>query len=218
MQKGRGKSLAALVGSVTADVIPETHSREAEDSVVDADLGLDQIFEILKNPRRRYVLRYLREVADEVTLGDLSEQIAAWENEKEIQQVSSSERKRVYVGLYQVHLPKMDGMDIVSFDKSRAIIEPGPTIDLLYGYLNQHSHNKGHDWSKYYVGVTGATVVALLVAMLVEAIAGVPAVSVAAGGALVAFATLALIHYRTKRADGIVRTGQFQLPTSRTQP
>ena len=54
------------------------------------ELGLDQLFEVLQNQRRRYVLNYLREHEEVTTLSDLSEQIAAWENDKEIRRTSLS--------------------------------------------------------------------------------------------------------------------------------
>ncbi len=175
--------------------------RDPGDLAGDTDLGLDQIFEMLKNQRRRYVLQYLRKVDQQVTLGTLSEQIAAWENDKAVEQITSDERKRVYVGLYQVHLPKLDDADIVTFDKARDSIEPGSNIGLLYRYLDQPDRKTGRCWATDYVSLAAATGVFLLVAVAVQAIIPVPAVSVVAGVSLIAFATTALVHYRTKRAD-----------------
>jgi hypothetical protein len=94
------------------------------------------VFEILKNQRRRRVLQYLREHGGPVSLSDLCEHIAAQENVTEVHRLSSSERKRVYVGLYQCHLPEMDGMDIVEFNKPRGIIEPGANADLFDKYVD----------------------------------------------------------------------------------
>lgn len=107
------------------------------DSAAPADeaLPLDHAFEILKNERRRMVLEELSVAGGEVTLSDLSETIAARENDKTVTEISSEERKRVYVGLYQAHLPKMDATDIVEFNKDRGLIRPGAHSDLLERYL-----------------------------------------------------------------------------------
>jgi len=73
--------------------------------------GVDRLrptVRVAENKRRRRVLQYLLDVDDEITLDVLAERIAAEENGKDIKQISSQERKRVYVGLYQCHLPKMD--------------------------------------------------------------------------------------------------------------
>lgn len=102
-------------------------------------LGLDQIFEILKNRRRREVLRYLNEHGGTATLSELSEHIAALENNTTVRQITSEQRKRVYVGLYQAHLPKMDSMAVVEFEKNRGNIELGPAAPLLDQYLSQSS-------------------------------------------------------------------------------
>lgn len=100
-------------------------------------LPLDETFEILKNRRRRCVLQYLNETDGPVSLSELAEQIAAWENGKDVRQITSSERKRVYVGLYQCHLPKMAGMDVVSFNKPRGVIERGENADCFEPYLQR---------------------------------------------------------------------------------
>jgi len=102
-----------------------------------SELPLDQVFEILKNKRRREALAYLRS-ADElpVTIGELAEHIAAIENDTTPDAISSSERKRVYVGLYQCHLPKMDEYDVVDFDKDRGNIQPDENISELERFVD----------------------------------------------------------------------------------
>jgi hypothetical protein len=82
-------------------------------------LSLNERFEILKNERRRHVLDSLSSVDDSVALSTLADQIAAIENDTTVEAVSSAERKRVYVALYQFHLPKMDRMGVVEYDKDR---------------------------------------------------------------------------------------------------
>lgn len=77
----------------------------------------DAIFEILRSSRRREVLLYLDTNGGEATIGDLAEHIAARENGVDRSELTTSQRKRVYVGLYQMHLPKMDGYDVVEWDK-----------------------------------------------------------------------------------------------------
>ena len=83
----------------------------------------DAIFEILKASRRRQVLRYLDAHGGEATIGALAEYIAAAENDIDRASITSSQRKRVYVGLYQSHLPKMDGYGAVDWDKDRGFVQ-----------------------------------------------------------------------------------------------
>ncbi|MGM0718349.1 MAG: DUF7344 domain-containing protein [Halobacteriota archaeon] len=105
-------------------------SQEQLDNLIDdkrqsgEQLPLDDIFDLLRNQRRRGVLRYLRDETDgTATLDELAEHIAAKENDIEISQLTSSQRKRVYIGLYQCHLPKMDELGIIAYDQNRGTIE-----------------------------------------------------------------------------------------------
>jgi hypothetical protein len=140
-----------------SDAPPSTAEKERA-------LPLDQTFELLKNQRRRYVLEYLESEGEPVSLSELAEQIAAWENDKEVRLISSSERKRVYVGLYQCHLPKMDGMGAISFNKPRGIIERGENADCLIPYLQSEDDANDTADDRFYGGlaVAGLTLLTVL--------------------------------------------------------
>ncbi|PSP60146.1 hypothetical protein BRC73_03680 [Halobacteriales archaeon QH_7_66_37] len=159
------------------------------------ELGLDQLFEVLQNQRRRYVLNYLREHEEMTTLSDLSEQIAAWENDKEVRRISSSERKRVYVALYQCHLPKMDDMGVVEFEKARGTIEPGEHIERCYEYLDVAESGSDLQWPRYYAALAAGTLAMLLVGAGLQTLLSIPAISAGAGLALLAFATTSVWHF-----------------------
>jgi len=141
----------------------EAEQTETEEEPV--DLSLDTIFEILKNQRRRYVLKHLRETTGTVQLNELADQVAAWENDKAIGLVSSNERKRVYVGLYQCHLTKMDDSGVIDFDQYRGTIEVRPAVDRLYEYLDFGQETETEPtpaWERYYTGIAvGGFVLAL---------------------------------------------------------
>ncbi len=106
-------------------------------------IGLDQIFGVLRNQRRRYVLKYLSMTDGAVTLGDLAERIAAWEGDKDIGQVTSKERKCVYTGLYQCHLPKMADVSAISYDRRSGDVEAGEQFDSFCHYLRNDEHPSG---------------------------------------------------------------------------
>ncbi|KOX92625.1 DUF7344 domain-containing protein [Haloarcula rubripromontorii] len=133
----------------------------------DADVSLDVIFEILKNSRRREVLHFLRERDEQVSLGELAEHVAAIENETTTDALTSSERKRVYVGLYQCHLPKMDDIGVVDFNQDRGHITLTEKADDFEKYLDRSEDGEAHQqWYQYYaaVSVLGAMVLAASVA------------------------------------------------------
>lgn len=106
----------------------ETHGPDATGE----ELEQDQLFDILRNQRRRTVLRYLAAHSQrDVALGDLAEVVAARELDKPRAALTSAERKRVYIGLYQVHLPRMDDVGAVEFEEDRKRIRLGPNAPAL---------------------------------------------------------------------------------------
>jgi DNA-binding transcriptional ArsR family regulator len=76
----------------------------------------EEVFTLLSNSRRRRVVRLLADADGEMTISELSERIAAAEEGVDRDDLSSSDRKRVYISLYQTHLPKLEEHDAVSMD------------------------------------------------------------------------------------------------------
>ena len=107
-----------------------------------SELTKGEIFDLLKNRRRRTVIRYLRDHDGYAELNDLAEHIAAKENDITVRQLSSDQRKRVYIGLYQCHLPKMDSLGVIDYDKNRGTIELQASVAQLLKYMDL---NEGGD-------------------------------------------------------------------------
>ena len=184
-ETGRGKS----PGGGESDSEPEP-------------LSLDHVFGILKNKRRRRVLRFLKETEGTVSLSETAEQIAAQENDKDVSQISSAERKRVYVGLYQCHLPKMDSMDIVSFNKPRGTIDLGEHADEVFEYLDTDDEEPDRSWHAYSATLSALGLCVLVGAMAVSPMTGLPVVEGAVALILLSFLTYALVGlYSTRAVD-----------------
>lgn len=86
-------------------------------------IDLNVMFDVLKNRRRRRAIEFLHEQEGQTTLSVMAEYLAAIENDKPRRLLSSQERKRVYIGLYQFHLPRMDQAGIIEFDRNRGTIK-----------------------------------------------------------------------------------------------
>ncbi len=126
------------------------------------ELTEDELFDVLANQRRRYAVHLLKREGDEtVSIGEMAEQIAAWENGIDAAEITGNERKRVYTALQQSHLPKMDDAGVVNFNKNRGLVEPTRALDDVDVYLDV-VEGKEIPWSDYYLGLSG--VAAALVA------------------------------------------------------
>jgi len=137
---------------------PDPDSESASESGAAEQLSYDECFDLLSNHRRRYVLHYLRQEGGPVTLSDLSEQIAAWENDTAIEGLSYDQRKRVYTSLQQVHLPRMDDLDVVEFDDREGTVRDGPSAENLDIYLDV-VEDRNIPWSWLYLGLAVVDVV-----------------------------------------------------------
>lgn len=94
-------------------------------------LTSDDIFEILSNHRRRMVLHLLQEREDEIQVKQLAEAVAAMENGVSVEELTSQQRKRVYVSLYQTHLPKMAELSLIDYDRDDGTVRlSGRSADI----------------------------------------------------------------------------------------
>lgn len=116
-------------------------------------LSRDTIFEILRNERRRFMLHYLKRVADPVRVSELIDQVAAWENDTDPMEVSRVARQRVHVSMLQSHLPAMSDAGLVDYDAEARTVALTPKAEELDIYLEVVP--KGDiDWGEYYLGIT----------------------------------------------------------------
>jgi hypothetical protein len=144
-------------GGEVADPADTKQIDDAEPS-----LSRDETFEMLSNRRRRFIIHYLQDRAEPVSLSDLAEQVAAWENDVDIARISASERKTVYTSLQQFHLPKMDETGVVEFDQRAGevtLTDAARGLDLYLEVVDRYDI----PWSFYYLGFSavGTVLVAL---------------------------------------------------------
>lgn len=138
--------------SSTGETDSETPSRASR-------LSKDDTFHILQNERRRRVLQYLSDTESAVDMRDIAEQVAAWEHDTTVQQLTSDQRQRVYIALYQSHLPKLADFGLITYNRSRGVVERTPLADQIAWYLDEENATEERtgsrdDWVRYYVGVT----------------------------------------------------------------
>lgn len=168
-------------------------SDETDSPAEEPGFSKDDIFHLLQNERRRLVLRYLRGTEGPVRMRDVAEQVAAWEHDTTVEELTSTERQRVYIPLYQSHLSKLDEVGVIDYQQNRGIVERKPLADQFERYLELDSTDETTDdrsgdsgnWDDYYIGAT-----VLCYAVLLGAVMELPFVSFLSGigiGALILF-------------------------------
>lgn len=114
-----------------------------------------EIHDILRNDRRRAVIEFLLEHDGHGTIRGLSEHIAALESGKD--PPPRNIRQSVYVSLHQTHLPKLEGLGVVSYDTDSKDIELRERATDVEAYMDR-THDSPDRIALGYVviGVLGA--------------------------------------------------------------
>ncbi|MFC3476875.1 DUF7344 domain-containing protein [Halobacterium litoreum] len=140
-----------------------------------AGITQEAAFDVLSCQRRRYVLHHLLGGEPTAELRELSEQVAAWENDVPVETVTYDQRMRVYTSLRQLHLPKLDGEGLVDFDENRGTVSLTEDASELEFYLEVVPHEEIR-WSKYYLGLATLAVATVVAAGVgVVPLASIPA-------------------------------------------
>lgn len=117
----------------------------------------EDLFSLLSNQRRRFVLHYVQYHNKETDLGTLATAIAAWELGVDRDTVSHDQRKSVYTSLQQSHLPKLDKSGLINFDRRAGKISPTDQLDTIDIYTE--TVDRGDiTWSQYYLTLSGLMV------------------------------------------------------------
>ena len=158
----------------------------------DTSLSQDVVFELLSSPRRRYILYYLRTVDEPIQLTTLAEQVAAWENETDVDSITEQERKRVYVSLYQTHVPRLDEAGVIEYDSDSGLVSLAGEATEIDVYLDSTEEQISWQWVYLLLAVVSAGLLGLTSAQV--GVFGALSESVVAIGILVAFTVTAVAH------------------------
>ena len=116
------------------------------------ELSRDLVFDILSSPRRRYMLYYLHRAGEPVSIQELSAQIAAWENDVPVDELTSQQQKRVYVSLYQTHIPKLEEAGIAEYDQEEGTVRLTNRVEQMDEYLAD-TGRRAIPWELIYLGL-----------------------------------------------------------------
>ena len=118
------------------------------------------IHDVLRNERRTHLLEILQQKRETLPLREISEQIAALETGET--PPPRNIRESVYNSLHQTHLPKLDEMDIVAYERNRKLVTLASGSDQVSLYMETVPEH-GITWATYYlaIGVMALVVIGL---------------------------------------------------------
>jgi hypothetical protein len=161
----------------------------------------DVVFEILSNRRRRMVLYYLRQHDGTATVNELAKEIAAMENDVDIEDLTSQQQKRVYVSLYQTHLPKLESTGMIDYDTDAGRVGLTDRATEMDSYLTSTPQST-YPWEYHYAVVAVVGAATLVLALLGAPLIGAVPVYWIAISVTALFVVSAVVHYWTARRTG----------------
>lgn len=101
------------------------------------DLSIDDIFDILGNRKRRYVISYLLDNGERATVKELTEHIAESEFGLPSEKVTSNQHKSLYTALCQCHLPRLDEFDVIRYDEDEKTVTCDKAAYTVESFLHR---------------------------------------------------------------------------------
>lgn len=165
------------------------------------DDGLTQaeLFDVFSNARRRRTVRFLKRQNGSCDLAPLVEQVAAWENDTDPDDVTRAQRRRVYISLYQTHLPMLEDHGIVEWDADGHSIELLPSESTFDPYLDRHVDGQ-RAWHTMYASLSIGGVAVFVLAWLSVGPLSVSLAPFVAIALSVAVFLLATVHHVSRRS------------------
>ncbi len=164
------------------------------DSMSRTELSRDQVFELLKSLRRRYAVHYLRRENCTVDLADVTDHVAAWEYNTTPADLLNEQRKRVYISLYQTHIPALANAGVIDYNPETREIQPTNRIQIFDDYLNVFTRPI-RPWNRYYCGLALGSVLLFTGIWIQFYPVAILSWFVALLGVLTAYGILAATHY-----------------------
>jgi hypothetical protein len=158
-------------------------------------LSDSEVFDVLRNSRRRAALSYLLEGRREASIRELTEHVASEEYGVAAGEVSADQYKRVYTALCQCHLPRLDEFGVVAFDEKTKTVSLRETAQVER-YLQPKDHR-----TAVRTELTAAVAVASLVTLGVSGVGPLGGVSVLSWTVLTVLALFGVAALQLHMAD-----------------
>lgn len=153
----------------------------------------NELFDALGSHRNRYVLYACLQSTEPLSISAVANQVAAWEYDKPLSEVTSEEHKRVYTALQQYQLSKLERANLIEIDNMHIeCTDRARNLDLHIELVSESDV----PWSGFYLGlsvISGALFGLKVLGVLPDQIS----YPVLAVGILLAYLCSAVVHYWT---------------------
>ena len=118
-----------------------------------------EIHEVLSNERRQMVIKILQNSEKELTIRELSEQIAELETGEN--PAPRNIRQSAYVSLIQTHLPKLEELDVIEYDDTSKTAQ----LSASAGQVSNFIENDDEKFLEAIIGSTSQPYLELIISL-----------------------------------------------------
>lgn len=104
--------------------------------LADLDADTDALFEVLSDTRRRFVIACLAEYDTPLALPDVADELAVWEHDARLPEISPEDVATIHADLYHVHVPKMVDAGVLEYNQERELVALAEPSDELVAHLD----------------------------------------------------------------------------------
>ena len=179
----------------TTDPTETSHGMEDDRSETDPpdELSEEDVFEVLSNRRRRFVIHAVKRADEPPDVSELSRYVTAWELDIDPEDVPYEDRHNVHSTLKRTHIPKLVEKNVVTVDEDD-FVQAAPALEEIDIYV-EVLRGKEIPWSLYYVGLAGVAVGLLLAVQVGVPVLGALSPLGVGVFAVTAFGISAAVHY-----------------------
>ena len=95
----------------------------------------DELFDVLSNSRRRFMLASLQSAETSVQVDKLTTELVAWEAQRPVPDRSGADRDAIEISLVHNHLPKMAEAGLIRYDDTRQTITLADRTDEVRAHF-----------------------------------------------------------------------------------
>jgi hypothetical protein len=163
------------------------------------NLDESEVYDILRNDRRRFVIDTLRDDGGRATVGSLADQLASEESGES--PPPKNVRQSVYVSLHQTHLPRLDEAGVVAYDatsKEVELLDGAEAVTVYMEVVERHELTR----NELYVGLSVLGLLSVLASLLAVPGFGWVAPTLVGAGFLAVIAATAT-YYAVQEGEGM---------------
>lgn len=116
------------------------------------DLNVSETLELLVPERRQTVLEVLHASPQRpIPVSTLADHVACDEYDCDVETLTTEQRKRVYIALYQSHLPTLAQANVVSYDADESLVKSDQNFNAsgwsTLPFLSHSQKSSQHLWA-----------------------------------------------------------------------